>query len=75
MSKYVAVKIDDEIQIHLPHTTGNYYTLCGLDGADEAASVNQSTVNVPKGAKVNCVECLHIWELCKQFSAKDFERT
>lgn len=75
MSKYVAVKIDDEIQIHLPHTTGNYYTLCGLDGADEDSHVNQSAVDVPEGAKVTCLECFHIWKICKTFSAKDFERT
>lgn len=70
MTKYVAVKVEGVINVHLPHTDGNYYTLCGLDGADEW--VEQEIVGVPKGAKVDCVHCLRIWETCKEFSKKDF---
>ena len=73
MTKYVAVLLDGELTIHLPHTDGNYYTLCGLDGMDE--SVGQEVADVPKGAKVDCKECHNIWLLAKGFSAKDFEHT
>ena len=69
MAKYVAVKIDGVLNIHIPHKR-NYYTLCGLDGSDEY--VGQSVANVPRGAKVDCNDCLHIWEVCKSFTAKDF---
>lgn len=69
-NKFVAVKINGIVSVHLPHTNGNYYTLCGLDGSDEY--VGQEIVDVPIGAKVDCTDCLHIWEVCKLFTARDF---
>jgi len=73
MSRYVAVQIDGEVTIHIPHTYGNYATLCGLDGDDEYFSVNQKTVPTPKGKKVNCEACLSIWKTCQEYTKKDFE--
>ena len=70
--RYVAVKTAGVIKVHLPHTDGNYYTLCGEDGDDPSEAVDSVAVNVPKGAKVNCTHCLRIWEVCKMFTAKDF---
>ena len=75
MKKFVAVKSYGVVKIHLPHTNGNYYTLCGMDGDDDSASVDQHIVSVPKGAKVNCDDCIAIWEICKDYSDKDFKRT
>lgn len=72
MAKYVAVLHDGVLTVHLPHTTGNYYTLCGEDGDDDDPTVDSIAADVPKGAKVDCWECKRIWELCKSFSAKDF---
>ena len=72
MSKYVAILHDGEIKIHLPHTNGNYATLCGEDGDDPNPHVDSKEINVPKGAKVDCAECLHIWQVCRRFTPKDF---
>jgi hypothetical protein len=73
MSRYVAVKIYGKITVHLPHTTGNYYTLCGLDGNDEDRKVEQITVDVPIGWKVDCEDCIRIWSVCNKYSEKDFK--
>ena len=70
MAKYVAVLLDGKLTIHLPHTSGNYYTLCGLDGMDSL--VGQEITDVPKGSKVDCIECRSIWNVCKTFTSKDF---
>ena len=72
MTKYVSVLLDGKLTVHLPHTNGDYYTLCGLDGTDGV--VGQEVVDVPKGAKVDCKDCHNIWLLAKEFSAKDFTR-
>ena len=68
--KKTAVLLDGELTIHLPHTDGNYYTLCGLDGMDE--EVGQAVADVPKGAKVNCKQCYWIWKVSKEFRLSDF---
>jgi hypothetical protein len=71
MSKYVAIENDDgEIEIHLPHPTGDYATLCGADGDDP--ELGMYPASVPNGAKVNCDACFHIWLTAKPFTAKDF---
>ena len=72
MTRYVAVKTAGVIKVHLPDIDGNYYTLCGEDGDDPSAKVDSVAVPTPKGAKIDCVYCRHIWELCKTFTAKDF---
>ena len=69
--RFAAVLLDDQLTIHLPHTDGNYYTLCGLDGMD--SEVGQAVADVPKGAKVTCKECRYIWRLAKEYTAKDFQ--
>lgn len=74
--KYVAVKMYDEISVHIPgNKTGNYYTLCGLDGADENPAVDQKTIDVPNGKKIDCDMCLAIWEMCQRYTKKDFAGT
>jgi len=72
MDKYVAILHDGVLTVHLPHTTGNYYTLCGEDGFDDDPSVDSVAADVPEGAKVDCHECKRIWDTCKLFTAKDF---
>jgi hypothetical protein len=70
--KYVAVEIDGEISVHLPHQNGNWYTLCGIDGDDPANS--QYTVDVPEGAKVDCISCFRIWNVARKYRISDFQR-
>jgi hypothetical protein len=57
MTKYFATKTAGVVTVHLPHTSGNYYTLCGEDGDDPSVNVDSVAVDVPKGAKINCPEC------------------
>ena len=73
MSKYVAIKIEGEVTVHLPHWNGNGATMCGLDGDDPHRAVQQAWVDVPKGAKVNCLLCWSMLQKCRQFSVRDFD--
>lgn len=61
-----AVLIEGVLTIHLPDVSGNYHTLCGLDGDDEFAE--QESTDVPIGAKVNCEHCKRIHALCSKFA-------
>ena len=74
MSKYVAIKIGGLVTVHLPHTTGDYLTLCGLDGDDPDSAVAQQMVDAPQGDRVDCVECWNIFCVCKRFTARDFHQ-
>jgi hypothetical protein len=72
-SKYVAVESDGIVEVHLPASaTGNYLTLCGLDGDDSA--VGQHPAEVPRGARVTCAGCRGIWQTAKQFRDSDFAK-
>ena len=73
MNRFVAVLIDGELTIHLPDVSGNYATLCGIDGDDPDYTVNQIPACVPRGAKVNCRFCGKIFELAKLYSEDDFD--
>ena len=70
MSKFVAIEAQGVVRVHLPHTTGNYDTLCGLDANDPG--VQHFPASVPKGAKVDCPDCKAIWAVAKCFRATDF---
>ena len=70
--KLVTIKCNGATETHLPHQNGNYATLCGMDGDDEEAGVNQATVRTPKYAKVNCQDCWDIWSVARQFDATTF---
>lgn len=71
MSKFVAISCQGVVQVHLPHSTGNYDTLCGMDADDPA--IEHFPAEVPKGAKVDCPDCKGLWEVAKRFRATDFK--
>jgi len=73
MSKYVAILHAGEITVHLPHQTGDYATLCGEDGDDDAPCVDLMEVDVPKGRKVDCRICLNIWKVAILYKISDFD--
>ncbi len=68
----VAIVIAGELSIHMAGHNANYMTACGLDGADEYFSVAQSTVDVPPNARINCKDCLAIWENAKLYKRSHF---
>lgn len=72
MSRYVAIATPEGTNVHLPDTTGNYATLCGMDGADEHEAVQQTRCVVQPGRKVDCRHCKAIWELARTYRASDF---
>lgn len=74
MKELVAVKVVDSVEVHFPDSSGNYATVCGLDGADDNFAVEQSLVELPKNAKVNCSACINIFDLCREYSEKSIER-
>lgn len=71
--EFVAVDVGGDVKVHLPDTTGNYATLCGMDGDDPHSSVGQKMAELPKRAKVDCVTCWNIWKLCRDYRAGDFK--
>mgnify|MGYP007001900087 CR=1 FL=1 len=72
-SKYVAVMQFGALSIHIPHQNGSSATLCGLDGDDPGGTVDQTTVPVPKGARIDCAACYEIWLEARRYNASDFE--
>lgn len=67
-SDLIAIKRYGEIEIHFVHPTGNYASLCGMDGNDDSPSVDQVTVDLPSNAKVNCSECIRTFYFVKELS-------
>ena len=68
---YVAIKIGNEIDVHMaPNGVSDYDTACGIDGDDEV--LDQSVVPVPRGAKINCYACRSIWLAAQGYSSEDF---
>ncbi len=69
--KFIAIDCDGDIRIHFMDTTGNYATLCGLDGDDINPAVNQCLVKLPSKPLVNCLECIAIFVRTHEYSSYD----
>jgi hypothetical protein len=72
ISRYVAILHDGEIRVHIPDRTGNYATLCGMDGDDPDPMVDQMQVPVPPRKKIDCDDCFRLYMECKKYNLKDF---
>lgn len=70
----MAVLIDNAVSIHIHHENGNSATLCGLDGDDEDKSVNQRVINVPPGSKIDCCQCIAIFDKVRRYRESDLNR-
>lgn len=68
MSALITINCQGDIRVHLPGT-GNYATVCGLDGDD----VDQETLPTRRGARVDCDECREFWNHCRSFKPRHFE--
>lgn len=64
----VTVVTNENTNVHFPHWSGTYATLCGLDGDDTSEFSTQSVMPTPAKAKVTCPECIAIWHQCHSFS-------
>lgn len=67
----VVVDVNGEIDSHMPDWSGNYATLCGLDGDDPHRSVRQSMPKV-RATVITCTACFRIWQVAKKYSVTDF---
>ena len=68
----VTVDNDGEVDTHITGHTGDYATLCGLDGDDSEMAVNQKTLD-KTGLRVTCWTCKKMWEHCQKFPAELIE--
>ena len=75
MSEKIGIRVDGIVSVHLPDTTGNYATMCGLDGDDPNEQTRQEGVTISDSAKIDCVRCTAIWEVCGRYRASDFAPT
>ena len=71
MSKYIAIEIEDDgVKVHAVSTCSGYATLCGLDGGISDGS--QREVGLLIGSRIDCPQCLQIWEVAKGLRKRDF---
>lgn len=68
--KFVKIISYGEVTSHLPDVTGNYETLCGMDGNDHHKSSTQEIVGT--GEKVNCPQCFAIWKSVQMYKLSNF---
>lgn len=74
MSLRIAIVVDGERAVHAANDpTGNYATLCGLDGGFEGVEEDgQITVKVRQGEKIDCPTCRAVWLAAKTYRKTDF---
>ncbi len=68
--KTIAVVADGVRTVHITAATGDYATLCGMDGDDP--TVGQFPSKVVRGEKIGCSTCREIWETCRRVKPGDF---
>ena len=68
----IIIIIAGERTTHMRHTSGNYATLCGLDGDDSEHDVDQRTVVSVPEELINCSDCKGIFEVCREYKPWDF---
>jgi hypothetical protein len=67
--KFIAISQDGIVQVH-GVSSGNYATLCGMDGADSV--VGQSAAVLPVRPRIDCPQCFGVWIDAKRFGRRDF---
>lgn len=72
--KLVAILSGGVTSIHFPHKNGNYATLCGMDGDDPDKTVDQMEIELPKNARVDCEDCIALFDVCKKYKESDLCR-
>lgn len=75
MKAHVAVISMGKRQVHMGNNgLSDYVTACGLDGSDGHPDVQQETVAVEKGEKINCRDCWKIWQSAREYRRADFAK-
>ena len=68
--KFVAISQDGIVQVQGVPESGNYATLCGMDGDDSV--VGQSAAVLPPKPRIDCPQCFGVWSDAKRFGRRDF---
>ncbi len=68
----VSVLVDGVRTVHLPDWSGNYATLCALDGDDPA--LNQTKTENDVGSIIDCTACTRIWQICLAYPPRAFAK-
>jgi len=71
---YVAISSNGPVGVHFLDTTGCYATLCAMDGDDPDPSVNQKIVPAPRGGRVDCRQCIAIYDAVQGYTEDDIDR-
>ena len=71
--RFVRVSADGELSVHALDATGNYATLCGLDGDDNHPSCPQKVIGHLKRGKIDCPECRNILKKAWEYSERDLK--
>ena len=72
--RFVAISSDGVIEVHAGDDTGNYATLCGVDGDDPHPDVMQFAADLPKKPKITCEACWRLFRECQNYKRSDFSR-
>ena len=73
-NKFVRVIVDGEVKVHAVDPTGNYATLCGLDGDDNHPACMQKVIRHLERGKIDCSACRVILRHAWKYSEKDLVR-
>lgn len=69
--KIVGVESDGVVEWHVVGVAGaDYITLCGLDGDDPGVG-QRPVIGVPRGTKIDCQECKHVWSGLRALKLRD----
>jgi hypothetical protein len=74
MRKFIAIAVEDTpAQVHAASSIAGYLTLCGLDGG--LSDDGQEVVDLPPRKRINCPDCLQLWEAARSLRRRDFSTT
>jgi len=68
----VTIDYEGELRTHIGFTVGSYATICGMDGND-AFIGQQTTIETPAGAKLDCPQCYAMWAEARKWKVIDFD--
>ena len=57
MKRFVAISHDGAVEVHAGCFSGNYDTICGIDGNDSEISHSPADLPDPRRPKITCHNC------------------
>jgi len=69
--KMITISVFNEVDTHIIGISGDYATLCGMDGDDPDRGVQQLTLK-ETGGKITCRTCKQVWDTCRKIKPSMF---